>query len=57
MQKYDREFLDYMEKKYKITLENATSGSEKEIITFAVAWDIWKRAKKFYEAKNQPIIP
>lgn len=46
--KYDKEFLDYMKSKYGITLERATKGSEREIITFAVAWDIWQQAKKTY---------
>ncbi len=49
MENYDKEFLGYMQKKYKITLEKATNGSEREIITFAVAWDIWKQAKKVYK--------
>ncbi|MDE1871355.1 MAG: hypothetical protein KGI06_03885 [Candidatus Micrarchaeota archaeon] len=48
MEKYDKEFLDYMEKKYRITLEKATRGREVEIITFAVAWNVWKQAKKLY---------
>ena len=48
MKDYDKEFLDYMKKKYKITLENETNGTEREIITFAIAWDIWKQAKKTY---------
>ncbi len=48
MADYDKEFLDYMERKYKINLEKATHGSEREIITFAVAWDVWKQAKKTY---------
>ncbi len=46
---YDKEFLDYMERKYKITLEKATEGSEMEIIRFAVAWDVWKEARKTCE--------
>jgi hypothetical protein len=48
MEKYDKEFLDYMKNKYKITLEKATSGSEMEIVRFAIAWDVWKQAKKIY---------
>lgn len=48
MEKYDKEFLEYMENKYKITLAKATSGSEMEIMRFAVAWDIWKQARKIY---------
>ncbi len=58
MAEYDKEFLDYMKSKYHITLENATRGSEKEIITFAVAWDVWKEAKRTYSQKghNRPGI-
>ncbi len=52
MKKYDKEFLDYMEKKYKINLEKATKGSEMEIIRFAIAWDVWKQAKKTYQTKR-----
>ncbi len=48
MVEYDKEFLDYMKYKYKITVERATNGSEKEIVTFAIAWDVWKQAKKIY---------
>lgn len=48
MTEYDKEFLDYMKSKYNITVENATKGSEREIITFAVAWDVWKHAKQIY---------
>ncbi|MEM4064192.1 MAG: hypothetical protein QXR16_01845 [Candidatus Micrarchaeaceae archaeon] len=48
MVEYDKEFLDYMRSKYKITIEGATHGTEREIITFAVAWDVWKQAKKVY---------
>ena len=50
MEKYDKEFLDYMAKKYRITLEKATTGNEMDIIRFAVAWDIWKQAKKIYSS-------
>ncbi len=53
MEKYDREFLEYMEDKYRITVENATNGSEREIITFAVAWDVWKQAKKVFTNQSQ----
>jgi hypothetical protein len=53
MGKYDKEFLDYMKNKYKITLERATNGSEREIIRFAIAWDIWKQAKKIYSQSKQ----
>ena len=49
MEKYDKEFLDYMKKKYKITPESGKSGREVEIITFAVAWNVWKQAKKVYQ--------
>ena len=52
MEKYDKEFLEYMERKYKITLEKATNGGEMEIIRFAVAWDVWKQAKKLYQEKK-----
>ncbi|MCL4371827.1 hypothetical protein M1373_00715 [Candidatus Marsarchaeota archaeon] len=51
MQEYDKEFLDYMEKKYKITLEKATKGSEMDIIRFAIAWDVWKQANKVCKEK------
>ncbi|MCL4388055.1 hypothetical protein M1567_02795 [Candidatus Marsarchaeota archaeon] len=54
MEKYDKEFLDYMEKKYEITLEKATNGSEMEIIRFAVAWDVWKQSKKVCKEKLAP---
>ncbi|HUY70360.1 MAG TPA: hypothetical protein VMV00_02215 [Candidatus Baltobacteraceae bacterium] len=57
MEKYDKEFLDYMATKYKITLENATNGSEREIITFSVAWDMWKQAKKVYLQPKRPTAP
>ena len=53
MEDYDKEFLDFMKNKYKITLENATKGTEREIITFAVAWNVWKQAKKVY-ARDAP---
>lgn len=52
MTEYDKEFLDYMKSRYHITLENATNGSEREIITFNIAWDIWKQAKSIY-SKNE----
>ena len=52
MEKYDKEFLEYMESKYKITLEKATNGSEMEIIRFAPAWDVWKQSKKVCEEKR-----
>ena len=52
MADYDKEFLDYMQRKYHIDLEKATNGTEKEIITFAVAWDVWKEAKRVLSNKN-----
>lgn len=52
MVKYDKAFLDYMESKYNVTLEKATTGNEMEIIRFAVAWDVWKQAKKIYQTKK-----
>ena len=48
MADYDKEFLGYMKEKYHITIEKATNGSERERITFAVAWDAWKQAKRVY---------
>ena len=48
MEQYDKEFLDYMKAKFKITLSDATNGSESQIIKFAVAWNVWKQAKKLY---------
>jgi hypothetical protein len=53
MEKYDKEFLDYMEDKYNITLEKAKTGREVEIVTFAVAWNVWKQAKKIYSGGKQ----
>ena len=50
---YDKEFLGYMERKYHIDLEKATSGTEREIITFAVAWDVWKEAKRVFSNNSQ----
>jgi hypothetical protein len=52
MVNYDKEFLDYMQRKYRMDLEKATSGTEREIITFAVAWDVWKEAKRIFSNKN-----
>ncbi|MGC8651802.1 MAG: hypothetical protein ACP5UH_00925 [Candidatus Micrarchaeia archaeon] len=52
MVEYDKEFLEYMKSKYHITLGNATNGTEREIITFAVAWDVWKEAKRVYTQKK-----
>ncbi len=52
MESYDKEFLKYMKDKYKITAENATNGSEREIITFAIAWDVWKQAKRVFADKT-----
>ncbi len=48
MEEYDKEFLDYMKSKYRITPEKAKNGREVDIITFAVAWNVWKQAKKIY---------
>jgi hypothetical protein len=48
MGSYDKEFLDYMKAKYKITPESAKNGREVQIVTFAVAWNVWKQAKKVY---------
>ncbi|ASI13823.1 hypothetical protein Mia14_0510 [Candidatus Mancarchaeum acidiphilum] len=48
MGEYDKEFLDYMKEKYGITIEDAAKGPESKIITFAVAWDVWKHAKSIY---------
>lgn len=48
MEQYDKEFLEYMKNKYKLTLDKATNGTEQQIITFAVAWNIWKQAKNLY---------
>ncbi|MDE1857261.1 MAG: hemerythrin domain-containing protein [Candidatus Micrarchaeota archaeon] len=56
MEDYDREFLDYMRTKYKITLGGATNGQESQIITFAVAWDVWKQAKKVYSRDREASI-
>ncbi len=53
MGKYDKEFLDYMEKRYGITLAKATKGREVEIITFAIAWNVWKQSKKIYSRRKQ----
>ena len=52
MERYDKEFLDYMKKKYGITRAKARNGREVEIITFAVGWDVWKQAKKIYFDKQ-----
>lgn len=32
----------------KITLAEATNGSEMEIVRFAIAWDVWKQAKRVF---------
>jgi|GEM_PF-2162460 len=53
MVEYDKEFLDYMKDKYHITLDEATNGTEMQRIRFAVAWDIWKHAKKVFATKNK----
>ena len=52
MERYDKEFLDYMKNRYKITLEKAKSGREVEIITFAVAWNVWKQARRVYGTRR-----
>ncbi len=49
MVEYDKEFLDYMKSKYDITVEDATKGPENKIVTFAVAWDVWKHAKSVFQ--------
>lgn len=46
MEKYDKAFLDFMKTKYRITPTN--QEREVQIITFAVAWNVWKQAKKVY---------
>ncbi len=56
MENYDREFLDYMKTKYRLTLEEATSGTEAQIIKFAIAWNVWKRAKEVYSKDNETSI-
>jgi hemerythrin superfamily protein len=56
MEQYDKEFLDYMRTKYKLTLDEATNGTEPQVIKFAVAWDVWKHAKSiYYDAKKESI--
>ena len=56
MEQYDKEFLKHMKTKYKLTLDNATNGTEPQIIEFAVAWDIWKQAKNNFYKKEQSSI-
>ena len=56
MEQYDKEFLDYMLSKYKLTLNEATNGTESQIITFAVAWDVWKHAKAIYSSADKESI-
>lgn len=53
MENYDKEFLAYMKTKYKITLEEATSGQESQIINFAIAWNVWKQAKMIYSQNKE----
>ena len=53
MVKYDKEFLDYMKEKYHITLYEATNGTEMQRIRFAIAWYIWKRAKKVFTENKE----
>ncbi len=55
MEQYDKEFLEYMKTKYKLTLDEATKGAEPQIIEFAIAWDIWKQAKYTYYKREQDI--
>ena len=55
MEQYDKEFLEYMKTKYKLTLDEATKGTEPQIIKFAVAWDVWKQAKSTYSNMEQDI--
>ncbi len=45
---YDKEFIDFMKEKYDITPKEGRSGREAQIITFAVAWNVWKEAKRVY---------
>ena len=52
MEKYDNEFLGYMKNRYGITLEKAKNGREVEVITFAVAWNVWKQARRVYRDKR-----
>ena len=56
MEQYDKEFLDYMKTKYKLTLDEATNGTEQQIIKFAVAWDMWKQAKNTFYKREQGSI-
>ncbi|MDE1833302.1 MAG: hemerythrin domain-containing protein [Candidatus Micrarchaeota archaeon] len=53
MENYDKEFLDFMKAKYRITLDDATDGQESQIITFAVAWNVWKHAKRIYSQNSE----
>jgi hemerythrin superfamily protein len=55
MEQYDKEFLEYMKTKYKLTLNEATKGTEPQIIKFAIAWDVWKQAKSAYSKREQDI--
>jgi len=56
MEQYDKEFLDYMKTKYKLTLDEATNGTEQQIIKFAVAWNVWKQAKNtFYKRERDSV--
>ena len=55
MEQYDKEFLEYMKTKYKLTLDEATKGTEPQIIKFAIAWDVWKQAKSAYSKREQDI--
>ncbi len=55
MEQYDKEFLEYMKTKYKLTLYEATKGTEPQIIKFAIAWDVWRQAKNVYSKGEQGI--
>ncbi len=56
VENYDKEFLDYMKTKYKLTLDEATNGTEPQIIKFSVAWDVWKQAKMVYSQSGETSI-
>jgi hemerythrin superfamily protein len=45
-----------MKTKYKLTLDDATNGTEPQIIKFAVAWSVWKQAKSIYSKTRQNSI-
>ncbi|MGI0100624.1 MAG: hemerythrin domain-containing protein [Candidatus Micrarchaeaceae archaeon] len=56
MENYDEEFLGFMKTKYGLTLEEATNGQEPQIIKFAIAWNVWKQAKKVYSQNKETSI-